>query len=125
MITYRSFKVSESHGITLIVLLGPRLDEVNDEELGHELNHLIEAGGRKKLVLDLSSVHFISSAGLGRLIATRERVMTGGGKMRLCGIRVNLLEVFAVTNLDHLFSIDENQAVGMAALGWEPRKPRH
>ena len=120
-------EIDEIHGITIVHLLDDRLVEGNEiEDLGKELYGLIESEGRRKLVLNLSSVEFISSAGLGivnsivppslgKLVVLQKKMNTHGGTLRFCCLRPDVHEVFTVTQLDRLFDIRESEADALVA----------
>lgn len=85
------------------------LDENNIQMIGNELFGLVEEDGRKRIVLDFSNVEYLSSAALGKLITMDKKVKTAGGKLRLCSIRPDIFEVFAITKLNKLFDIHDSQ----------------
>lgn len=89
------------------------LDENNIQVIGNQLFGLVEEDGRKKIVLDFSNVEYLSSAALGKLITMEKKVKTAKGKLRLCSIRPDIYEVFAITKLNKLFVIcdDQDQAL--------------
>jgi len=90
------------------------IEDLGIHEMGQELFHLVEGEDRKKLVLNFSAVGFMSSAALGKLITLDKKVKARGGVLKLCNIRPEIYEVFAITRLDRLFSIkdDESDALG-------------
>jgi anti-sigma B factor antagonist len=109
-------EINKIHGITIAHLLDDRLVEGNEiEDLAQELYGLIESDGRTKLILNLSSVEFISSAGLGKLVVLQKKMNARGGTLRFCCIRPEVYEVFAVTQLVRLFDIRESEADALAA----------
>jgi anti-sigma B factor antagonist len=89
------------------------LDENNIQVIGTQLYGLIEQDGRRKIVLDFSNVEYLSSAALGKLITLNNKVKSAKGKLRLCGIRPDIYEVFAITKLNTVFDIkpDRDQAL--------------
>jgi anti-sigma B factor antagonist len=92
------------------------LDENNIQIIGNQLFGLVEEDGRKKIVLDFANVEFLSSAALGKLITMNKKVAAAGGKLRLCNIRPDIYEVFAITRLNKLFEIKDDQAAALAGL---------
>jgi anti-sigma B factor antagonist len=118
MCVHQHLAVSDSQGVTLVRLLDCQLVEgLGLENLGQELFRLIESEYRSKLVLDFSLVDFLASAALGKLIALHKKVTAENGIMKLCCICPDIHEVFAITKLDHLFDIKENEAAALAAFG--------
>ena len=58
------------------------------------------------VTLDLASLDYISSAGLGVLLKTQKRLMASGGRLRLSGVRPHLRDVFVYSGFDKLFEIE-------------------
>ncbi len=54
-------------------------------------------------------MEYLSSAALGKLITMEKKVKATKGKLRLCCIRPEIYEVFAITKLNRLFKICEDQ----------------
>lgn len=92
------------------------LDENNIQVIGNQLFGLVEEEGRKKIVLDFSNVEYLSSAALGKLITMDKKTKAAGGKLRLCSIRPDIYEVFAITKLNKLFDIRDDQEQALAGL---------
>jgi anti-sigma B factor antagonist len=91
------------------------IDDINIQELGQELFRLIEQDNRQKLLLNFSSVDFLSSAALGKLITLDKKVKAHSGVMKLSNIRPEIYEVFAITKLNRLFEIQDDEADALAA----------
>ncbi|MGE0373838.1 MAG: STAS domain-containing protein [Planctomycetaceae bacterium] len=85
------------------------LDETNIQIIGNQLFGLVEEDGRKRIILDFSNVEYLSSAALGKLITLEKKVKSAGGKLRLCSIRPDIYEVFAITKLNQVFDIKDDQ----------------
>jgi anti-sigma B factor antagonist len=85
------------------------LDENNIQVIGNQLFSLIDEEHRKKIILDFSNVEYLSSAALGKLITMEKKVKAAKGNLRLCCIRPEIYEVFAITKLNRLFKICEDQ----------------
>ncbi len=93
---------------------GKILDASNIEELGAQLFQLVEVERRQKLLLNFECVEFLSSAALNKLIILDKKTKGISGKLKLCGLKPEILEVFVITRLNQLFEIaeDEESAVG-------------
>ena len=91
------------------------LDETNIQIIGNQLFGLVDEDDRKSIILDFSSVEYLSSAALGKLITLDKKVKAAKGKLRLCCIRPEIYEVFAITKLNKLFQIDEDQEKSLEA----------
>ena len=84
-------------------------DEKNLQIIGDRLLALIDEEDCRKLILDLSNVKYFSSAALDILVATHNRMQEVNGDLRICNIRHDVYEVFAITKLTELFRFYENQ----------------
>jgi anti-sigma B factor antagonist len=60
--------------------------------------------GAASIVLDLSTVVFIDSSGLGAILAILKR-MPKGCELILCGITDHVMSMFKLTRLDRVFTI--------------------
>lgn len=112
----RRIDVSEVGEVSVVKFVDRKiLDESNIQELGKELFRLVEEEDRKSLLLNFSSVDFLSSAALGKLITLDKKVKSHGGKLKLSNIRPEIYEVFAITRLNKLFDIRDDEADALAA----------
>lgn len=69
----------------------------------------------RNVILDLSLVDFVSSEGLGKLVALYKKLAARNSRLTLCGLCPEVREVFAVTNLDSLFAIQKTVAEALVA----------
>lgn len=84
----------------------PRLTEdVNLEQFGHELFALIEQNPCRKLVVDLTEVTAITSAGLGKMIALHRKVHRLQGTVVFCHVQPAVAEVLETSRLSTYLSI--------------------
>lgn len=56
--------------------------------------------------LDFSELDYISSAGLGVLVATQQRLSEVGHNLTLSNMNAHIREVFQISSLDQLFIIN-------------------
>jgi len=77
------------------------------------LNRMIEKKP-KRLVVDLSDVTYIDSAGLAALIQAMQKVKGYGGKFLLAGLQETVRSIFEISRLDQVFQIfpDTDAALG-------------
>ena len=102
--------VSEVGDVTVVRFVDQKiLDEAKIQQLGQELFELVETDGRGKILLNFTSVEFLSSAALGKLITLDKKIKGQGGALKLSNIRPEIYEVFAITKLNKLFDIYDNQ----------------
>ena len=116
MTAYRRLEVNEVGDVTVVRFRDQKIvEDMNIQELGQELFRLVEADRRDKLLLNFSSVDFLSSAALGKLITLDKKVKAATGVLKLCHIQPEIYEVFAITKLNRLFDIKEDEADALAA----------
>jgi anti-sigma B factor antagonist len=60
-------------------------------------------------------VDFYSAAALGKLITLEKKVKANGGVLKLSNIRPEIYEVFAITRLNRLFDIKDDEGDALAA----------
>ena len=68
------------------------------------LNAMIEKKPQR-LVVDLSEVTYIDSAGLAALIEAMQKVEAYGGKFLLAGLQETVRSIFEISRLDQVFQI--------------------
>jgi anti-sigma B factor antagonist len=116
MTAYRRLDVSEVGDVTVVRFRDHKIvEDINIQELGQEMFRLVEAEGRDRLLLDFSSVEFLSSAALGKLITLDKKMKAHGGMLKLVNIQPEIYEVFAITKLNRLFDIRKDEADALAA----------
>ncbi len=99
-----------------VVLVGPtgRIDHQSAPELQKVLDEQI-AGGHFRLVVDMSKVSYISSAGLRVLLAARKGVKRWNrGDLRLAGVQPFVKETLELVGFTRIFEMydDTVDAVG-------------
>lgn len=95
--------VEQAGGAYVIRLYGSAGMEHVDELLRRLLE--VPCADNARVVLDLSELHFVNSAGLGAFIALHRRCRELGGEVALATPRRAVEQVLRVTNLDRLMPI--------------------
>jgi anti-sigma B factor antagonist len=108
----RHLRLENIDGVTVVSFVDSKIvNEENIQEVGEQLYALVEDEGHKQLLLNFGNVQYLSSAALGKLINLKKKVGVVKGKLKLCCIHPDLLEVFRITRLDQVFEIyTEEQA---------------
>jgi anti-anti-sigma factor len=90
-----------------------RVDSNTASTLHEVLNERIDQG-TSNILVDLSKVSYMSSAGLRELVTALKRVRKNGGDLRLCALSERVNEVIELAGLNSLFEIfdDRTMAVG-------------
>lgn len=114
----RRLEVSDVGDVTVVRFVDRKiLDVTNIHELGRELAQLVEEQHKKKLLLNFTTVEFLSSETLGELIKLEKKVKQHNGKLMLTNIKPEIYEVFAITRLNKLFDIRDDEAEALAGFG--------
>jgi anti-sigma B factor antagonist len=91
------------------VVLTPtgRIDHGRSEDFKSALRPFLErcATGQDKLVLDLSGVDYMSSAGLRVLMLARKQAKAQGGTLVVAGLQPVVQEIFEISRFTVVFDI--------------------
>jgi anti-sigma B factor antagonist len=91
-------------GVTVLALAGRVTLGEESSQLRSKIKELLTQG-KKRLVLDLSQVSYVDSAGLGTLVAAYTSARNEGGEIRLAGVTKNFGELLNITKLVTIFSV--------------------
>lgn len=117
MLTIESVTIPTGNKPVYVVQIQPsRLtDESNLDGIREQILAIDAEKAGADILLDLSPVEFLSSAALGMLGMIHRKVWAAKGRLKLCGIRPEVLQVFKVTKLDSLFDIHDGRESGLAS----------
>ncbi|MCR5708508.1 MAG: STAS domain-containing protein [Ruminococcus sp.] len=91
------------NGTELTAAIEGRLDTLTSPELEEKLEPELEE--TEKLILDLSALEYISSAGL-RVLLSAAKAMEEQGEMTLRNVRPEVMDVFEVTGFVDFLNIE-------------------
>ena len=116
MTAYQRLEVTEVGDVAVVRFRDHKIvEDISIQQLGQEMFQLVEVDNRDKLLLNFSSVDFLSSAALGKLITLDKKMKAHGGALKLSNIRPEIYEVFSITKLNRLFDIRDDEADALAA----------
>jgi anti-sigma B factor antagonist len=101
-------------GAAVVTFEQERLDALNSLPTKERLLELLEAG-HGQLVLDLGSVRFIDSSGLGTLVTILKRAGMQGS-IRICRLQPPVAATFRLARMDRVFSIFDDVPAALASL---------
>ena len=101
--TSSSSSPSHQTGFNVLPLKG-EIDLHVSPSVTASLNEMIDKKP-ERLVVDLSDVSYIDSAGLAALIEAMQRVEGYGGKFALSGLQETVRSIFEISRLDQVFQI--------------------
>ena len=90
-------------GKELTVALTGRLDTVTAPELESELAASLD--DVENLIIDMTDLEYISSAGL-RVLLTAQKTMNQKGSMKLTNVNETVMEIFDVTGFVDILTIE-------------------
>ena len=92
-----------------------RLDASNAQAAEREVLALFETAG-PSIVLDVSRLDYLSSAGLSVLLVATKTARAKGGKAVLAGGKPMVLEIFNMSGLDKIIPFADNLDSALALL---------
>lgn len=104
--------IQEVDGVSVVGLNGRIVLGEESGALREAVKGLI-AAGRKKVVLNMSNVTYIDSAGLGILVAAYVSAKTQGASVRLCALGHKFREVLQITRLVTIFEVFDTPAAAI------------
>lgn len=99
-------------GEVQVLGLNGRFDAQSAGSVEESLKAQIE-GGAKKILVDMSGVEYVSSAGLRVLLSSAKRTAAQGGSLVLCGLKSYVWEVFEVAGFTTIFQIFPDTEEGL------------
>ncbi len=63
--------------------------------------------GEKAMVLDLSALEYISSAGLRTILSVGKKIKSASGKLALCSLTGMVKEVFDISGFTTMFAVSD------------------
>lgn len=99
----------EQKGDVFILRIRGRLDAVSSPLAEKKIFEAIN-NGQYNLLLDMSGVSYLSSAGMRMLLSITKRLRTMSGKLAICSVTTNVVDVLKMSGFDHalqLFKTEE------------------
>ena len=90
--------------------------ELDAFTVGHFRDSLSELGGGERVLIDLSGVPFLDSAGLGALIGGVRRAREGGGDVAVYGARPAVARLLHTTGFDRVAAVSDSEHDALKAL---------
>jgi anti-sigma B factor antagonist len=100
-----------------IVVAAGEIDIATVAQLRERLFELADTG--QSIVIDLSQVSFVDSAGLGALVGAAKRAAAHGATLHVVGARPQIRQLFRVTGLEGRVPLARtlDEALGSTAAG--------
>ena len=88
---------------TLNIALTGRLDTTTAPDLEKELKDSLD--GMSAVIIDMSALEYISSAGL-RVLLSAQKIMNKQGEMKVVHVNETIMEIFEVTGFSDILTIE-------------------
>ena len=103
-------KVQKQNQVAVVSYATSRiLDQTNVQQLGEELDALVDEYKLGKIVLNFTGVTYMSSAVMGKLVSLLKKVKASDGQLKLCNIEDSIYEIFEIMRFDKMFDIAESE----------------
>ena len=73
------------------------------------------AKGRRKILLNMATVNYVDSTGLGELVSAYRLIKSEGGELKLLGINKKVTDLLQITKLYTVFDIHNNEGQAIAS----------
>jgi anti-anti-sigma factor len=109
---------SRTYADTLVVAPAGRLDHDNCEAFRAGLQPLLDRAlaSRQRIVVDLSGLEYVSSAGLRCFMLAAKQAGAHGGKIVLAALRPVVAEIFQISRFDMVFELHPSVREALAAV---------
>lgn len=96
---------------------------VRCEKVGAREAEILQAEVRKaaperkwRLVIDLAEVTLLASMGLGALVTLHKEAASNGGRLVICNLRPEILELLRLTHLERVLRIQPDREAALKAV---------
>lgn len=101
----------------LVVRLSGELDHHESEALRSEWKNMLYHHSVKHVVLNLESMTFMDSSGLGVVLGRYKEVLQLGGEMVVCSVSPPIKRLFEMSGLFKIIRLEENEEYALYSLG--------
>ena len=106
----------EDNGVGVLSLDG-RIDTRTSAEFEREvMSRIVGPEAVNRLVADFSDLDYINSTGMRVLLLLAKRLGASGGKLVLCSMKMEILEVFRISGFNQIITITNDRAEAIAAV---------
>ena len=111
-----STKVRHVGDVAIVDLSGKITLGENTGILRDELRSLL-AQGNKHIVLNMGSVSYVDSAGLGELVGAYTTATNQGGAVKLLNLQGKMKDLMQITKLHTIFPAFDTEAAAVSSFG--------
>lgn len=96
-------RAEQRHGITILTLDVDHLDSSNFTTFKSEVDE--HASDARRVILDMHSLRFVDSAGLGSILSVLRRLGERGGTLKIVGVTRPVQQLFGLVRLPRIIDM--------------------
>jgi len=111
------FKLHEVDDVAVVTMTRDQLsDDDNLEQLDQELMQILGVESGRKLVCDLSSVKYLTSSAIGKLISLHRKSTRTDSQVVLCNLQPTVQDILSKSHLLQYFTVADNSDAAILKL---------
>ncbi|SET88595.1 stage II sporulation protein AA (anti-sigma F factor antagonist) [Salinibacillus kushneri] len=107
----------ESKHHVLLVRLSGELDHHTSEDLKHQWQSEMKKADIQHVIVNMESLSFMDSSGLGVMLGRYKEVQELGGEMVVCSLSQSVRRLFELSGLFKIVRLEENEDAALKKLG--------
>jgi anti-anti-sigma factor len=100
-------------GVAVVTITGRLAMGAETERLDAAVKSLLQKD-QKKFVLDITTLDYVDSSGIGMLVSCLTNVKKAGGELKLAGASPRIRRIFVMTGVDTMMPMFDTLADAMA-----------
>jgi anti-sigma B factor antagonist len=92
-------------------------EDVNIEQIGHDLSALVDQYGARRLVVTLRGITYLTSSALGKLITLHRKMHRAEGRVVYAELEPTVLEIVTASKLDTYLQVTTTLDEACSLLG--------
>ena len=100
-------------GVAVVTITGRLAMGAETERLDAAVKSLLQKD-QKKFVLDITTLDYVDSSGIGMLVSCLTNVKKAGGELKLAGASPRIRRIFAMTGVDTMMPMFDTLAAATA-----------
>jgi anti-anti-sigma factor len=104
--------VVEEKGDVVVIRVNGRLDAASSPQLEKKVNSIIETG-HFKLLLNMSGVDYLSSAGMRLMLSVSKKLKHLEGKVVACNLSEDVMEVIKMAGFHQVLELYSSEEEGL------------
>lgn len=114
--TYQHVDVQREGDVFCVSFRDPRPDDATVRAMAEEVDSLIVDEGCRKLIFHLGPIACVYSVLIARLIKMRRTLAEHGGRLKLCEVSPQIMNVFQSCQLQDYFEFAPDKAAAVESL---------